>query len=100
MKNFIIGLTIVFVTFIAPVSVALYVKANQVSEAYPVAGKFTVAKVIAVADWMDQYNAVSIPSKSGHYSRPEYDIWPCKEGVTKFQSPLSRGTTPDGRPTC
>jgi hypothetical protein len=57
MKNFIIGLTIVFVTFIAPVSVALYVKANQVGEVYPVAEKFTVAKVIAVADWMDQYNA-------------------------------------------
>lgn len=57
MKNFIIGLVIVIVTFVAPVSVALYLKENQVYETYPVAGKFTVEKVIAVADWMDQYNA-------------------------------------------
>jgi len=51
MKNFIIGLIIVVVVFVAPVSAVLYVKANPVGE------KFTVLKVIAVADWNDQYDA-------------------------------------------
>jgi hypothetical protein len=51
MKNLIIGLIIVVIVFVAPVSVVLYAKANPVGE------QFVVSKVIRVADWLDQYDA-------------------------------------------
>ena len=58
----------------------------------------TTPDPINAGSWHPSFS-VSIPSKSGHYSRPIMEAIRTCLGC-EFQSPLSRGTPPNGTSTC